>query len=219
MTPGGDTPAVRVLVVDDHAAFRDGLRRLLSRLGWVEIAGEADGVDTAVAAVTSIPADVLLLDLHLPDGGGTEVLRRLAREGLQIPALVLTVSASDADVRRALRAGACGYVVKGSSASELGLALRAAAAGEMYLSPRIARPLVEALHAAELTGVEDGADLSGREREVLRLIAAGADNGEVAERLCISPNTVKRHVAAILDKLGAENRTQAAVVAVRRQLI
>jgi DNA-binding NarL/FixJ family response regulator len=211
-------PALLVAIADDHERAREGARRLLARDPGIRVAGEADDGAGALRLVAAHAPDVLLLDLHMPGAGGLQVLPELRARFPRTAVLVLTVSDADADVTDALLAGAAGYVLKDASAAELVGAVRAAAGGEAFVSPRVAARLLNrwrALRAAP----RRAAALSPRELEVLRLMAEGAENGEIAEALTISANTVKRHVAAILTKLGAANRTEAAVTAVRTRLI
>ncbi len=158
------------------------------------------------------------MDLNMPGISGIEATRALLRELPDARVVMLTISAEDDSVSEAMLAGACGYVVKSASVSELMEAIRAARAGETFLSPPVASKLLakwRALETASRSATAPGAALSDREIEVLRLIAAGSENTDIADALTISPNTVKRHVAAILTKLRSGNRTQAAVQAVR----
>jgi DNA-binding NarL/FixJ family response regulator len=214
------TRNLRVTLVDDHAHFRDGVRRLLARRSRIEVVAEADNPQLGIAQAVRLRPDAVLMDLNMPGGSGIGAVARLAELAPEIPVLVITVSTAGTDVSDALLAGAAGYVLKGAGANELELAVCAAIDGETYLSPAIASRLVEYWrNVSARRPSDDQPVLSARELEVLHLIADGAENTEVAERLHISPHTVKRHVAAILVKLRAENRTQAAVHAVRQRLI
>jgi DNA-binding NarL/FixJ family response regulator len=218
----GDASAPRVLVVDDHRLFRGGLRDVLEESG-IEIAGEADSGEEAVELAAALSPDVVIMDLKLPGISGADATRRLLAAEPELSVLVLTVSAEGEDIDDALAAGARGYLLKDASARELVAGVRAVAAGEAALSPAVASRLVASLRDARrardasVSGVP--ADLSARELEVLRLMSEGLENTQIAEALYISPETVKDHVSNILLKLGVENRIQAAVYAVRANLV
>jgi DNA-binding NarL/FixJ family response regulator len=216
-----ETEPVSVVVVDDHDIFRRGLSTLLSQYGGLEVAGEASDGEKAVRLVTALAPDVVVMDLNLPGISGTEATRRLAANVPHTRVLVLTISANDRDVTEAVLAGASGYLLKDASIDEIVRGIRAAAAGESLISPPIATTLLERLRHAEggAVTVDEHAELTKRELEVLRLMAAGRDNAEIAEALFISPQTVKNHVSNILRKLQLENRIQAAVLAVRKGIV
>jgi DNA-binding NarL/FixJ family response regulator len=209
---------IRVVVADDHDLFRRGLKDLLEEQG-LRVVGEAANGDDAVRLAAHVLPEVVVMDLHMPRVGGVEATRRLAAAAPTVRVLVLTISAEERDVMDAMMAGASGYLLKDASVEEIAGGVRAAAAGESLISPRIASQLLTRLR--ERAGVQDHpghADLSDRELEILRLLAQGRDNDEIAEELVISPRTVKNHVSSILTKLQMENRVQAAVYAVRRGL-
>jgi DNA-binding NarL/FixJ family response regulator len=202
--------APRVVVVDDHGLFRDGVR---SRIGAdVEIVGEAGTVDEAVAAIERESPDVVLLDVHMPDGGGLAVLRRATESRPDVRFLALSVSDAPADVIDLVQAGALGYVTKTIEPGDLVDAVRRVAAGEAVFMPSLAGFVLEALDP-EL------ARLTPREREVLRLIARGYLYKEVGLELDISPKTVEHHVSAVLRKLQLSNRHQLSHWATRRRLV
>jgi DNA-binding NarL/FixJ family response regulator len=206
---------LRILLVDDHALFRSGLRELLTADGF-EIAGEAQDGATAVAMVQRRRPDVVLMDLDMPGCSGADATREILALGDPPAVVVLTGSATDEDLLDALGAGASGYVLKGSRMEVVGEALRAAAAGESVLSPVVVTRLVARVRGMPATnGGPTSDDLTAREREVLRLLGTGCDNGAIANALVISPHTAKRHVASVLHKLGIRNRAQAAVYAAR----
>jgi DNA-binding NarL/FixJ family response regulator len=215
-------PELRVVVVDDHRLFRDGLRDVLEESG-IAIAGEADSGEEALELAPALSPDVVIMDLKLPGISGAEATRRLLAADPDITVLVLTVSAEGGDIDEALAAGARGYLLKDATARELVAGVRAAAAGEAPLSPPVAARLVASMRdhrrARDAAGGADPVDLSDRELEVLRLISEGRDNTQIARALYISPETVKDHVSHILVKLGVENRIQAAVYAVRTDLV
>jgi DNA-binding NarL/FixJ family response regulator len=213
------TPLSLVLV-DDHARFRGGIRDRLVRAGAVVLGEAGDGAAGVGLALRHRP-DVVLMDLNMPGTSGIQATRDLLSAWPAARVVMLTVSAEDASVADAMLAGACGYVVKSAALDDLMDAIRAAKAGETFLSPPIASKLLGRWRALESATRVTTAEplLSAREIEVLRLIADGHENTAIAGALSISPNTVKRHVAAILAKLRSDNRTQAAVSAVRDGLI
>ena len=212
---------IRVIVVDDHDLLRKGVRDLLSEHG-LQVVGEASDGDDAVRLVAHAAPDVVVMDLNMPRMSGIEATRRLARVSPTSRVLVLTVSADDETVADAIEAGASGYLLKDASGDEIASGVRAAAAGEALISPRIASRLLERLRPEEGSqgpGSGTGAELTDREAEVLRLLAAGRDNAGIAQELYISPRTVKNHISSILAKLHVDNRIQAAVYAVRKGLV
>lgn len=213
---------LRVLVVDDHDLFRSGLRNLLEERG-VTVSGEAADGETAIRLAAELAPDVVLMDLNLPGLHGVETIRRVAGESPLSRVVVLTISEDDADVMNAVMAGACGYLLKDASIEELIAGIVAAADGEALISPRIATRVLQLLRSTTppiLDAAETiRAKLSDREIQVLKLIANGKDNAEIAHELFISPKTVKNHISNILMKLQIENRIQAAVYAVRSGLV
>ena len=211
--------APRVLLVDDHALFRMGMRKLLQAEG-IDIVGEASNGRDGVRLARELTPDVVIMDLEMPVMDGVEATRRLL--AAQEDAAVVVLTATDGDEPLdALLAGASGFLLKNAGAPEIAGAVRAAAEGESSICPSVAGRLVERLRMleAERRRLQSAQDaqiaLTARETEVLRLLAAGRDNSAIAGSLFISPSTVKHHVAAILDKLGVDNRVQAAVEAVR----
>jgi DNA-binding NarL/FixJ family response regulator len=215
------TAAVRrVLVVDDHAMFRSGVRAELAGAHGVDVVGEAADVDEAVAAVAAVRPDVVLLDVHLPGGGGAEVMRRAPGP------LYLALSVSDAaeDVIGTIRAGARGYVTKTITGPELAAAIERVAGGDAVFSPRLAGFVLDAfagagLHA-DLADVDEDLDrLTEREREVMRLIARGYSYREVAGELFISVKTVETHMSNVLRKLQLSSRHELTRWASDRRLL
>ena len=209
------------MVVEDHQLFREGVTDLLREHG-VEIVAAAATAADAVALAAETKPEVALMDLNLPDSSGIDATKRLRIVSPLTRVLVLTVSASEADITSALEAGACGYLLKDSPADEIVAGTLAAAAGNSFLSPRVAALLLERFR--ESSAAHDLPDdlvptLSDRELEVLSLIAAWKENGQIADLLVISQHTVKNHVSGILAKLELENRIQAAVYAVRNGLV
>jgi DNA-binding NarL/FixJ family response regulator len=212
---------LRVLVVDDHDLFRTGLKSLLEEQG-VNVVGEASNGQNAIRLTSELAPDVVIMDLNMPGLTGVETTRHLAGVAPLTRVVVLTISADDEDVMDAVMAGACGYLLKDSSIQDLIAGIRAAAAGESLISPQIAAKLLQRLRAQSTS--EDAAamiqaELSDREIEVLKLIANGKDNAQIASELFISPKTVKNHISNILMKLQIDNRIQAAVYAVRSGIV
>ena len=208
---------VRVLIADDHAIVRKGIRALLSEAGGFEIVGEAgNGQDAVLLAQESSP-DVILMDLLMPGMDGIEATRQITSRQPKTRILVLTSFAADNKVFPAIKAGALGYLLKDSSPEELVRAIRQVHRGEPSLHPTIARKLLQEIaRPAELQPAPEA--LTDREMTVLRLIAQGLSNQEIAGRIAVSEPTVRTHVSRILGKLHVASRTQAALYAVREGL-
>jgi RNA polymerase sigma factor (sigma-70 family) len=228
--PGGSTApdsVPRVVIVDDHHLFRSGVRAELG--AELEVVGDAGTVEDAVALIREQRPDVVLLDVHMPDGGGVEVIARLSDECQDIRFLALSVSDAAEDVIAVIRAGARGYVTKTISAAELAEAVRRVAAGDAVFSPRLAGFVLDAFAqdagASEADASRRAADereldqLTPREREVLRHIARGYMYKEVAQSLGISVKTVEAHVSAVLRKLQLSSRHELSRWAVQRRLV
>jgi DNA-binding NarL/FixJ family response regulator len=221
-TTGSPRP-VTVVVVDDHSIFRSGLRADLDER--LHVVGEAADVDAAVAIIRDARPEVVLLDVHLPGGaggGGAEVVRRVAAEGGTSRFLALSVSDAAEDVVGVIRAGARGYLTKGSSGRQVSDAVLAVAGGDAVFSPRLAGFVLDAFGAAagEQAESTDELDrLSAREREVMRLIARGYAYKEVAAELFISIKTVETHVSAVLRKLQLSSRHELTAWALERKLL
>lgn len=211
---------IRVLVVDDHPMVRAGLRSMLSDDG-VEVVGEAARGGDALGRLRELGPDVVLLDLTLPDLDGIAVLIQLKEAAPQVPVLVVTMHQEPDLVRRAIEAGAAGYVLKGVSRSELLASVRTVWQGGSVVDPALLRLVLGAWNPAVTPcgARAPSEDLSPLERDLLRLIAEGLTNREIAPRLRWSRATVKRYVQQVLEKLGVSDRTQAAVEAVRRGLL
>jgi DNA-binding NarL/FixJ family response regulator len=214
---------LRVFLVDDHQLFRAGVRHEISATGQVQIVGEAGDVASAVAQICQVAPDVVLLDVHMPDGGGPEVVRRVLASQPASRFLALSVSDAAEDVIDAIRAGARGYVTKTISTPELLEALRVVAAGDAVFSPRLAGFVLDAFAAtpgpATVHFDPELDQLTTREREVLRLIARGYAYKEIARDLFISVKTVETHVSAVLRKLQLSNRHQLTRWAMERRLV
>ncbi len=211
----------RVFLVDDHELIRSGIRSELA--GSVEIVGEADEVDAAIEMILERTPDVVLLDVHMPAGGGVAVLRALGAQGSGVRVLALSVSDAAEDVIAVIRAGARGYVTKNISGPDLLDAIYRVAAGDAVFSPRLAGFVLDAfsLDSAHLEAADVDPDLdllTPRERQVLRLIARGYSYRDVATELVISPKTVESHVSSVLRKLQLSNRHQLSNWASERNL-
>jgi DNA-binding NarL/FixJ family response regulator len=218
---GRQLDELRVLLVDDHDLFRTGLKNLLAEQG-LRVAGEAENGEVALRQVAELAPDVVIMDLNMPGPSGVDTIRQITATAPLARVLVLTISDDDADVVNAVMAGACGYLLKDASVDQLIAGIRAAAAGESLISPQIAAKMLQLLRAqrSDPDAAETiRAELSDREIQVLKLIANGKDNAEIARQLFISPKTVKNHISNILMKLQIENRIQAAVYAVRSGIV
>jgi DNA-binding NarL/FixJ family response regulator len=197
---------IRVLVVDDHAIVRDGLERLLNGADGIEVVGTAtDGVEVSDAVEANAP-DVVLMDLSMPVVDGVEATRRLTKDHPDVKVVVLTTFADQRRILDALEAGASGYLLKDAEPDEVIAAIRTVVDGGAPLDPKAARVLLDAQRQSK-----PGRELSGREREVLDLLATGLANKHIARRLGITERTVKAHLTSIFQQLGVTDRTQAAL--------
>jgi two-component system, NarL family, response regulator LiaR len=208
------TPAIRVLLVDDHPVVRQGLRALLSTQDGIDVVGEAGDGEAAVAAAERLSPDVVLMDVVMPGIDGVEALRRIGGRRPQTRVVMLTSYADERRAMEAVDAGASGFLLKDASPRDVAAAIRAAHRGEAVLHPSVAAKLL----AERRRPPAAHADLTARELEVLRLIARGLPNKQIAAQLHVSEKTVKTHVSAILRKLDVSDRTQAAMYAVRERL-
>jgi DNA-binding NarL/FixJ family response regulator len=210
----------RIVIADDQALFREGLRTLLSTRPDMDVVGEASEGDEAVALVEKLRPDVVLMDLQMPRADGIQATARIRERWPEIPVLVLTTFDDDANLFGALRAGAAGYLLKDVSSETLISAIQAAARGESFLQSTVTGRVVGAFaRLMESDGPKADAlvlPLSARERDILTLVGTGASNKEIANRLCLAEGTIKNHVTNILAKLDVRDRTQAAIRA--RQL-
>jgi DNA-binding NarL/FixJ family response regulator len=218
-SPAGSPDGVRVVLVDDHRMFRSGVRAELGAA--VEVVGEAEDVDGAVAVIAETQPDVVLLDVHLPGGGGRAVLQSVGASLPSVRFLALSVSDAPEDVISVIRAGARGYVTKSITGPELADAVVRVAGGDVVFSPRLAGFVLDAFAATtDVAAVDEDLDrLTQREREVLRLIARGYTYKEVARQLFISVKTVETHVSAVLRKLQLSNRHELTRWATDRRLV
>ncbi len=212
---------LRVLLVDDHDLFRTGLRNLLEEQGGLQVVGEGTNGAEAVRIARELAPDVVVMDLNMPAMSGVEATRHITALSPLTRVIVLTISEEDGDVMDAIVAGACGYLLKHASIDEVVTGIRSAAVGASLISPTIASKVLQRVRAstADAEMAESiRTELSNRELEVLKLIASGQDNAQIAAELVISPKTVKNHISNILMKLQIQNRIQAAVYAVRSGL-
>ncbi|MFC0549411.1 response regulator [Planotetraspora thailandica] len=215
--PGASSPAdaepaggpIRVLLVDDHPLLRHGLRALLEQVGGAEVVGEAGYGEEAVALDLALNPDVVVMDLVMPGMTGIEATRRLIDRRPDLGVLVLTMSEDDASVFAALRAGARGYVLKGTDGADFLAAVRAVAKGEAVYGPAVARRIRRFLTTGPASGPFP--ELTQREREILDLLASGKSNAEIARGLFLSQKTVKNHLTSIFAKLQVADRAQAVV--------
>jgi DNA-binding NarL/FixJ family response regulator len=230
MPPREGAKPIRVLVADDQRIIRDGVSALLGLLPGVEVAGTAvDGADAVAQALADEP-DVVLMDLNMPNCGGVEATRRILNERPGIRVVVLTAYCDDNSVVAALRAGALGFLTKDAGAAEIFQALSAVVAGAAQLDPTVQRRLIEAFNRGERAGFPSAADgtpvidrapdgLTPRETEVLRELAAGLSNAEIAARLGVAAATVKTHINHMLAKTGGRDRAQLVAYAFQRGLM
>ena len=215
------TEPIRVVLVDDHAMFRTGVRAELENAAdEVSVVGEAADVEEAVQVIAKTEPDVVLLDVHLPGGGGTQVLRDVGAKHPEVRFLALSVSDAAEDVIGTIRGGARGYVTKSITGEDLVAAIRRVADGDAVFSPRLAGFVLDAFAGGDAPSVDEDLDrLTQREREVLRLIARGYAYKEVAKELFISIKTVETHVSAVLRKLQLSNRYELTRWATDRRLV
>ena len=205
---------IKVMLVDDHAVVRSGLSAFLSAVPDLELIGEAENGDEAVRRCGLLSPDVILMDLMMPGTDGVTATRLIRAQYPAVRIIALTSFPEDDLVQKALQAGATGYLMKNVSARELAEAIRAAHRGKMTLSPEAAQALA---HAA--ANQAEGAELTDREREVLKLMVEGLNNQEIADRLVVSLSTVKYHISNILSKLQVDNRVAAVTLAIQKKLV
>jgi len=210
----GETMTIRIVIADDHGVVRQGLRMFLALDPELEVVGEANDGAQAVQLARELKPDVVLMDLMMPVMDGISAIHEIRHSIPEVEVIALTSVLEDASVIGAVRAGAIGYLLKDTKAEELCRSIRAAAAGQVQLSPQAAARLMR-----EIRAPESPQSLTERETEVLRLLAEGKANKEIALTLSISETTVKTHVSNILMKLGVPSRTQAALYAVRIGLV
>jgi DNA-binding NarL/FixJ family response regulator len=204
---------IRVVLVDDHAVVREGLRALLSSAADIEVVGEANNGRTAIRVAAQLQPDVVMMDLKMPEMGGLEAIGQIRSAAPKTNIVILTSFIEESQVRAAIEAGALGYLLKDAMRDDIVSAIHAASQGRPALHPEAQRHLMKQLTAPASPSLFDV--LTPRERDVLRLVAEGNSNKRIASALQLTEGTVKGHVSSILVKLGVEDRTQAAVLATR----
>jgi two-component system, NarL family, nitrate/nitrite response regulator NarL len=215
----GKTP-VRILIADDHAIFRDGLRKLFEGSDEVAIVGEASNGNECIRMLNKLKPDILLLDLRMPEKDGLAVLEEVNFDSIPTRVIVLTAAEDDRDVVRAMRLGARGVVLKQSASDLLLKSIRKVSEGEIWLDNRMTAEVIDAFKRSAETGQRrDKPLLSDREKEIVQLVAQGFRNREIGEKLFISEQTVKNHLHNIFDKLGVSDRLELALYAIHHRLI
>ncbi|MGA8074215.1 MAG: response regulator transcription factor [Candidatus Acidiferrales bacterium] len=211
---------MRILVADDHAIFRDGLRRLLEGSDDVTIVGEASNGNEAIKLLAKLKPDILLLDLRMPEKDGLGVLEEINFDSMTTRVIVLTAAEDDRDVVRAMRLGARGVVLKQSASDLLLKSIRKVSDGEIWLDNRMTAEVIDAFKKSSEAGQRrEKPLLSDREKEIVQLVAQGFRNREIGEKLFISEQTVKNHLHNIFDKLGVSDRLELALYAIHHRLI
>ncbi|BAS27259.1 response regulator transcription factor [Limnochorda pilosa] len=210
--------AIRILIVDDHEVVRIGLRSLLERIGQFEVAGEAGSAQEAINLVRSRKPDVVIMDIRMPDGSGIEACRAIRSENPDVKVIMLTSYTDDEAIFSSVMAGASGYVLKQIGSQELVEAIRTVAAGGSLLDPSITGKVLERMRGMT-RDQHQHEKLTDQELRILRLIADGRTNKEIADALYLSEKTVRNYVSSILSKLNLANRAEAAAYAVRRHLL
>ena len=211
---------IRVLVVDDHIIVRDGICALLALAGEIEVVGEASNGVEALEMVKELKPDVVLMDMAMPIMGGLEATRRICKESPATRVLVLTQYDDKEYVFPVIRAGASGFISKVAASSELAAGIRSVYRGDSYLSPSVARLLVEDYqHGSGRAGHDPYEQLTDRERDVLKLVVEGHTTQEIADMLVVSPKTIEGHKTNLMAKLGIHNRTELVKYALRKGII
>ncbi|GHO61128.1 DNA-binding response regulator [Ktedonobacter sp. SOSP1-52] len=205
--------SIRVLIADDHPLFRDGLRTLLQSRAETEVLGEAATGEETIAKATTLQPDVILMDINMPGTNGIEATRRILHTSPHISILVVTMYEDDDSVFAAMRAGARGYLLKGADQDETLRAIQAVSHGEAIFSPAIARRLIRYFTPTKAltTPAQAFPELTEREHEILTLLAQGHTNAEIAQRLVLSPKTVRNHLSNVFNKLQVADRAQAII--------
>lgn len=207
-----ETSKIRILIADDHALFREGLRALFLSVPDTEVVGEAATGEEVMERAADLQPDVVLMDIQMPGTNGIEATRHIVSESPHIGVIVVTMFEDDDSVFAAMRAGARGYVLKGADQDEILKVIRAVASGDAHFGPKIAVRLMSFFSAPRTAALPEAfPELTAREREVLDLIARGRNNQEIAGRLYLSPKTVRNHISNIFTKLQVADRAQAII--------
>ena len=204
---------IRLVLVDDHPIYREGVARTLADAGGIEVVGQAADGEAAVAVIAECQPDLVLLDISMPKGGGLPALARITQLAHPPKVAMLTASEEDDDLMQAMRLGALGYVLKGVGAGELVGVVRGLADGQSYVSPSLAGRLLVGMRGKPGVAANPLEDLTKREEDILRLVAQGLSNREVGQTLDLQEKTVKHYMTAILQKLHVRNRVEAAMLA------
>ena len=207
---------IRVLLVDDHEVVRIGLTAILNRQEGIEVVGEAATADEAVALARKLRPDVVLMDIRMPGESGIEACRKVKRENPEIKVVMLTSYADDEAVLGSIRAGAEGYVLKQVGSGDIIRAIETVARGDSLLDPAVTRGVLERLRGRDGGGGELEIELNAQEERILKLLAQGKTNREIAAEVYLSEKTVRNYVSALLSKTGLKNRAQLAAFAARR---
>ncbi len=212
---------IRIVLVDDQIMVREGLAAIIGTDPEIEVVGQADNGEEALTQVQALEPDMVVMDLQMPVMNGVQATEALKESQPSLPVLVLTTYAADEWVFDAIRAGAAGYLLKDSRREELVAAIKGTMVGESFLDPAIAGKLMKHFSQKKSASQPETAlaDLTDRERDVLRLIGQGLNNSAIAERLHLAPGTVRNYVSTIIEKLGVGDRTQAAIVAMKEGVI
>jgi two-component system, NarL family, nitrate/nitrite response regulator NarL len=215
-----ERPSIKVLIADDHAFFRDGLRKLLEGADDISVVGEVSNGNECIKMLSKFKPDILLLDLRMPDKSGLDVLTEVNFDSLPTRVIVLTAAEDDRDVIRAMRLGARGVVLKQSASDLLLKSIRQVHDGEIWLDNRMTAEVIDAFKKSAESGQRrEKPLLSDREKEVVQLVAQGFRNREIGEKLFISDQTVKNHLHNIFDKLGVSDRLELALYAIHHKLV
>jgi DNA-binding NarL/FixJ family response regulator len=211
VTAESGSEPLRILIADDHEAFRGGLRALIESVAGIEVVGEANSGAEAISAAASLQPDVVLMDLNMPDVDGISATRQIVATSPHIAVLVLSMYEDDDQVFGALKAGARGYLLKGADRNELVRGIRGVVAGEAIFGPAIARRLTAYFATRPHVEAAVFPELTDREREILDMVARGMNNAQITQRLGLSPKTVRNHVSNIFSKLQVADRAEAIV--------
>jgi DNA-binding NarL/FixJ family response regulator len=199
---------IRVLIADDHASFRSGLRALLASIAGMDVVGEADSGAAAVSSAAELQPDVVVMDLNMEGMDGISATRQIVATSPHIAVLVLTMYEDDDQVFGALKAGARGYLLKGADRTELVRAIRSVSSGQAIFGPAVARRLVAFFASRPMVEAAAFPELTAREREILDLVARGLSNSEISQRLVLAPKTVRNHVSNVFSKLQVADRAR-----------